>query len=277
MAQDQPQRLEAGLASSRPPEPAGDLFTYFAYRDSWVHRLDPRVKALWLLTGLLYIFTTRDWRVLLALVGVNLALAASANFSLRVFWPVLRVLLLFGVVLLIFQLLFQSGPVFFALGPIQLHMAGFAVAGQAWLRLANLSLLGVEFMMWTHPTDIALMWVSLGMPYRYALLGGLALRFFPVLQREVARIFEAQQVRGQPLESPWQRIRGLVATLLPLVLRVLRRTNEIALSMELRAFGYAPTRTYLRQIRLTALDWGLLAVLAGLWLLRGYLRWAEVF
>jgi energy-coupling factor transport system permease protein len=241
-----------------------------------VHRLDPRVKALWLLTGLLYIFTTRDWRVLLALVGANLALAASADFSLRVFWPVLRVLLLFGVVLLAFQLLFQSGPVLFALGPIQLHTAGFAVARQAWLRLANLSLLGVEFMMWTHPTDIALMWVSLGMPYRYALLGGLALRFFPVLQREVTRIFEAQQVRGQALETPWQRIRGLVATLLPLVLRVLRRTNEIALSMELRAFGYAPTRTYLRQIRLKALDRGLLALLAGLWLLRGYLWWAQV-
>jgi energy-coupling factor transport system permease protein len=276
MAQDQPQRLEARPASSRPPEAAGDLFTYFAYRDSWVHRLDPRVKALWLLTGLLYIFTTRDWRVLLALVGANLALAASADFSLRVFWPVLRVLLLFGVVLLAFQLLFQSGPVLFALGPIQLHTAGFAVARQAWLRLANLSLLGVEFMMWTHPTDIALMWVSLGMPYRYALLGGLALRFFPVLQREVTRIFEAQQVRGQALETPWQRIRGLVATLLPLVLRVLRRTNEIALSMELRAFGYAPTRTYLRQIRLKALDRGLLALLAGLWLLRGYLWWAQV-
>ena len=274
MAQDQPQRLEALPASSRPPEPAGELFTYFAYRDSWLHRLDPRVKALWLLTGLLYIFTTTDWRLLLALVGVNLALAASARFSLRVFWPVLRVLLLFGLVLLVFQLLFQSGPVLLALGPIRLHSAGLTITRQAWLRLANMSLLGVEFMMWTHPTDIALMWVSLGLPYRYALLGSLALRFFPVLQREVTRIFEAQQVRGQPLESPWQRIRGLVAVLLPLVLRVLRRTNEVALSMELRAFGYAPTRTYLRQIRLTALDWGLLALLAGLWLLRGFLWWA---
>jgi energy-coupling factor transport system permease protein len=265
------QRLEATGASSREPERAGDLFTYFAYRDSWLHRLDPRVKALWVLTGLLYIFTTDDWRALLVLLGANLALAASARFSLRVFWPVLRALALFGLVILVFQLLFQSGEVWLTVGPIRLHAEGFYVTRQAWLRLANLSLFGVEFMMWTHPADIALMWISFGLRYRYAMLGGLALRFFPVLQQEVGRILEAQQVRGQPLQSPLQRIRGLVSIVLPLVLRVLRRTNEVALSMELRGFGYGPTRTHSRQIRLQLLDKALLAGLVGLWLLRAWL------
>lgn len=271
MAEGQPQRLEAAIASSRDDQAAGDLFTYFAYRDSWLHRRDPRVKALWVLTGLYYIFTTDEWRVLLALIGVNLALALSAGFSVRAFWPVLRVLLLFGLIILLFQLLFQSGPVLVALGPVKLHTAGLSVTREVWLRLANLSLFGVEFMMWTHPVDIALMCVSFGLPYRYAMLGGLALRFFPVLQQEVGRILDAQQARGQPLQTPFQHLRGLVAVILPLVLRVLRRTNEIALSMEMRGFGYAPDRTYLRQIGMRRLDWALVAGLIGLWLLRSWL------
>lgn len=241
----------------------GDLFSYYAYRDSPIHRLDPRVKALWTLTGLFYIFSTHDWRVLLLMVGVNLSLAVVARFDLRVLLPVFRVLVLFGVVVLLFQLLFQPGEVLFALGPVKLHTAGLTITREVWLRVVNLTLLFVEYMMWTHPTDMALMWVSLGLPYRYAMMIGLALRFFPVLQREVVRIQEAQEVRGNALSGTWQRIAGLATILLPFALRVLRRTSEVALSMELRGFGYSGTRTYLRSIGMKPVDWSLAVLLMG--------------
>lgn len=244
------------------------LFTYYAYGDSRIHRLDPRTKALWVLVGLIYIFTTDDWRLLLLVAAINVLLTVLAGFELRVLVPVIRALLLFGIVILAFQLLFQSGEVFFALGPIKLHTQGIFITQKVWLRLANLSLLFVQYMMWTHPTDLTLMWERFGIPYRYGMMGSLAVRFFPLFQREVVRIQEAQQVRGQPLKSIWQRIAGLVSVFLPFTLRSLRRTNEIALSMELRGFGYRPTRTYSRDIGMTPLDWSIVVVLLGLIVLR---------
>ncbi len=242
------------------------LFTYYAYRDSIMHRLDPRVKALWVAVGVLYIFSTEDWRILLLLAAINLALARLAGFPMRVLLPMFRALVLFGVVILVFQLLFQRGETLWALGPIGLHAQGLIVTREVWLRLANLSLLFVGYVMWTPPAQIALMWVRFGLPYRYAMLGGLALRFFPIMQGEVTRIQEAQQVRGQPMHTIPQRIRGLVAVVLPLVLRALRRTNEIALAMELRAFGFDRTRTFSQRIVMLPLDWvvgGVLLVAAG--------------
>lgn len=239
------------------------LLSLYAYGDSLIHRLDPRVKALWVATGVFTIFTTDDWRVLLVLVAVNVALAGIARLDLRVLLPVIRTLVLFGMVILGFQVLFQPGPVFFAIGPIALHTAGLTVTREVWLRLANLSLLFVEYMMWTHPTDIALMWISLGVPYRYSMLGALAIRFFPIMHGEVARIQEAQQVRGRPLHTTRQRIAGLVTVVLPFVLRVLRRTNDVAVAMELRGFGFARTRTFSRTLLMTRRDWAAAVVLLG--------------
>jgi energy-coupling factor transport system permease protein len=242
----------------------GDLVTYYAYQDSPVHRLDPRVKGLWVLVGVVFIFSTDDWRLLLGLLVVNLLLPLLARLDLRAFRPLLGAMAAFGIVILIVQVVFRTGDVFYALGPLKLHSQGLYVTREVLLRLANLALLFIEYMMWTHPGDMTLMFVRLGLPYRYGMLIGLALRFFPVMQEELVQVQEAQEVRGQPLHRSWQKIAGLVPIMLPLTLRVLRRTTEVSLAMELRGFGYQKDRTYLREIRMRRIDSVLLALLAGL-------------
>ena len=237
------------------------LLSFYAYRDSLVHRLDPRVKALWVALGVLVIFTTEDWRVLLGVLSINVLLTAVARIELRALAPMFQVLVLFGLVILVFQVLFQRGPVFATIGPFGLHQAGLTITREVWLRLANLSLLFTQFIMWTHPTDIALMWISVGVPYRYAMLGALAVRFFPIFQGEVGRIQDAQRVRGRPLHTTAQRITGLVTVVLPFVLRVLKRTNDVSVAMELRGYGYAATRTFGRALAMRPADWAVAAVL----------------
>jgi energy-coupling factor transport system permease protein len=237
------------------------LLSFYAYRESRIHRLDPRVKALWVALGVLVIFTTEDWRVLLGVLAINVLFTAAARIELRALLPMFQVLVLFGIVILIFQVLFQGGPVFASIGPLGLHWAGLTITREVWLRLANLSLLFAQFIMWTHPTDIALMWISIGVPYRYAMLGALAVRFFPIFQGEVGRIQDAQRVRGRALHTTAQRIAGMVTVVLPFVLRVLKRTNDVAVAMELRGYGYAPTRTFGRTLAMRPTDWGVAAVL----------------
>ncbi len=242
----------------------GGLFTYFAYGDSLIHRLDPRTKGLWVVVGMVYIFGTDDWRLLLFLVVLNVVLTLVAGQQLDALLPIFKALVLFGIVILIFQLLFQGGEAFYALGPIKLHTSAFPVTRRVWFRLANLSLFFVQFMMWTHPVDLALMWKSFGIPDRYGMMGGLALRFFPIFQQEVVNIQDAQKVRGQPLHTIWQKIAGMLTIYLPFVLRVLRRTNEISLAMEMRGFGYKDTRTYSREIGMGTVDWILVAFFLSL-------------
>jgi energy-coupling factor transport system permease protein len=231
------------------------LLNYLAYQDSFIHRLDPRTKALWAALCLFLIFSTSDWRLLTLVLVTNLLLLAVARIPLRVLAPLVGNLILFGLVILVFQLLFQDGPVWLSLGPIHLHSKGFDVARSAWFRLANLAIIFAQYMMWTHPTDIALMLVRAGVSYRMAMMIGFALRSFPLLQREAFQIMDAQRVKGKPLDRAWQKIASLPNVMIPFSLRVLKRTTDIAVAMELRGFGYSRQRTFLREIRMRPVDW----------------------
>jgi energy-coupling factor transport system permease protein len=91
------------------------------------------------------------------------------------------------------------------------------------------------------------------------------------MERELVRIYDSQAVRGLELEGSLRKIVRLIPIMLPFVLRALRRTTEVAIAMELRAYGYDKTRTYLRTIRFTPSDW----IASGLVLAVGlaYLIW----
>jgi len=99
----------------------------------------------------------------------------------------------------------------------------------------------------------------------------LSLRTFPVLERELIRIYDSQAARGLELSGSLRKIIHLIPVMLPFVLRALRRTTEVALAMELRAFGLYRTRTYLRSLQFTRADWlasGLIVLVSV-----GYVVW----
>jgi energy-coupling factor transport system permease protein len=96
------------------------------------------------------------------------------------------------------------------------------------------------------------------------MLAGLGLRFFPVLEEELAAILQAQAARGLELGSTTRRVLRLVPILLPFCLRSIRRAGDVALAMELRGFGFSPTRTFVRTIRFGRADAVVCCLLAAL-------------
>jgi len=85
-----------------------------------------------------------------------------------------------------------------------------------------------------------------------------ALRFFPLLHEEMSIIRDALKARG------YQGIGTVALTALPLGLGALRRSQKIALAMEMLGFSYAEDmaiqRTILKDIRLRRLDYIVIAV-----------------
>ncbi len=231
------------------------LLTSYAYHDSPIHRLDPRPKLLWLLVVIGITYSTGNIFILLGCLLSILVASSVGKLSFRAFLPLVKALLILGIFLLIIQTLFQgSGPTLMRIGPIDLYERGIWVALEVTIRVLCMALLFLQFLMWTHPTDLALTFVKFGLPYKYAMVLPLALRFFPILEAEMGTIFEAQQARGLELNSVFRRLPQLAVILLPFCLRVMRRANDIALSMELKGFGYSSERTFLRSIRMTPMD-----------------------
>lgn len=247
------------------------LITPYSYKDNAIHRLDPRTKILWFLVMVVLAIVTRRPAPLIAGIGLVLLVSVAAGLDIRRYAPLVKAMIPVTFAVVILQLIYADGPTFAHVGPIGLHSRGFEIAFTVMFRILLIVFVSLQLFMWIHPTDLALTFVAFGLPYRYALLFGLSLRTFPVLERELLRIYDSQAARGLELKGSLRKIARLIPIMLPFVLRALRRTNEVAIAMELRGFGYSATRTYLRSLRFTRADLvvSTLSLVAGV----GYLVW----
>jgi energy-coupling factor transport system permease protein len=91
-------------------------------------------------------------------------------------------------------------------------------------------------------------------PYRYAMLVGLGVRFVPLMKDEYKSIVESQSTRGLKMDSVWDSIRCLIPTFLPFLYRAVRRATEIALAMELKGYGRNISRTFSADLSLQKYD-----------------------
>jgi energy-coupling factor transport system permease protein len=237
------------------------LASYIA-REGFFHRLDPRTKLTWLAVALVACFAVDRIAVHLALIALVFGSSRLAKLDLTGFLPITRVFCALAVGMIVVQTVFSDGgELFYRLGPVALHSQGPYLAVRGTVRLYGTVLLFLQFTMWTHPNELSQAMVRAGLPYRYAMLVGLALRFFPVLEGELRNILEAQEARGMELRSPLRKALAMVPVSLPLCLRTLRRANEVSLAMELRGYGFRPHRTFLRTIAYRPADYAITAVL----------------
>ena len=89
--------------------------------------------------------------------------------------------------------------------------------------------------------------VRLGLPYRFAFVIFMALRFLPVIQQEVDAVRSAHAIRGQAAKSQishrfhlWQRY------LFTVIVNGLRKAKTPPLQSNRTGFGAYPDRTYVK-------------------------------
>jgi len=169
-----------------------------------------------------------------------------------------------AAVIIFIQLFLHPGPhPLLQVGGVRLYREGLPIGLEVALRIYCIVLASLLTFIWMDPTSLTLMLLKTGLNYRYAMLVSLSLRTFPLLERELGKIYDSQQARGMELRGTLRKLIRLLAVMMPFVLRALRRANEIAVAMELRGFGYRRERTWQRTIALGSWDRIVLLALAG--------------
>ena len=214
--------------------------------DSPVHRLDPRAKFLSLLLIMTAAFPARS----LAAVGCcALALVGAIRLS-RLSWRVVLRSSRPIFFLAFFTLLFNTSALLWGGGELghALGMGGFNA-----FRLIILMLFALLLPLTTAPLELADGLEALlrplerfGFPaHECAMMVGMAIRFIPLLMEETDRITRAQISRGARLDQGGilARIKAFFPVLIPLLVIIFRRADEIALAMEARGYGGGAGRT----------------------------------
>jgi energy-coupling factor transport system permease protein len=228
----------------------------FKSGNSIFHRLDPMSKLVWLFgVSLLAFGAYIAWIqivITLAVLGTALFLARlSVSEVVRGTW----IFIAASVSFFIIQSVSLPGhTVAFHIfsKPIYAESADYALASA--LRIYAIVLSSMVFVRTTDPRDLAIALVTqMHMPYRIAYTFFIALRIVPTIEEEIQIIRSAHAVRGVARQrSIAGRIGETKRYVMPLLVGSLRRASTMVMSMEARAFGAYPTRTFVESPRMTA-------------------------
>jgi energy-coupling factor transport system permease protein len=124
------------------------------------------------------------------------------------------------------------------------------------MRFINIVGSSYLFVATTDPNKLAYALMQVGLPYRFGFALITALRFIPVFHLELEQVRNAQMAKGIELEglSPRNLLRAVRYLFVPLVISALSRVDNLTISMEGRAFGLYPVRTYMSSQTLSTKD-----------------------
>jgi energy-coupling factor transport system permease protein len=212
-------------------------------KDSPIHKVDARVKILYLLFILFILITKQSFEILIALSLTTMMLYLLSGI------PITQPLKDLG-----------KGWIFVVL-PILLHwlinpQVGIYLGVLSSLSLLNMLLISLLNMYTTEIKSILQALIFFKVPSELAFMLAISIRFLPLMQEELNRIRISQALRGYelcPFSLP-------IPLIVPLLHSSLRRAMELAISLESR--GFDPENIHVAvELELGATDYLLLLLL----------------
>ena len=228
--------------------------------DSFLHKMDARVKMVLSLVYLICIFFIQSFFgfgvifVLLALiVAVSKVPVRSVLKSIK---PILILLIFTTLLNLFFNL---EGETLVQWWIFRITTGGLIFSAIMILRLV---LLVMGMSMLTHtttPVDLTAAIESLLKPlnvvhfpvHELAFIMSIALRLIPSIMEETDRIIRAQKARGADFESGniFKRAKAFIPILIPMFIGAFKRAEELAVAMDARCYKGAKGRTKMKILK----------------------------
>ncbi|MDD1750594.1 MAG: energy-coupling factor transporter transmembrane protein EcfT [Methanothrix sp.] len=263
--------------------------TLYIPGDSFLHRLDPRTKMVWMICTMISVFILFNPIVPLVMI---LILVVALLFAVRT--ELFKNALVRFLPVIILTVSLTHGFVNPA-GKTPILISGIPIAlpyfgSMKWeglyfgillaLRISATFFASIILVLTTTPEDMVSAIAKLGVPYQYASFFGMSLQMIPIMQEEAAIIVQAQRARALRENNLWEKIQALVPLFVPLAVGSMQRAETTAMVLEARAFGAPVKRTELHMIQLTPLDYLVMIVfiavmlgLIGVRIFHGDITW----
>jgi len=235
------------------------VFEGFRFRhvSSPIHRLDPRVKFLFVLVMFVAAVMFYELLPLLVLFFLPVPFVLIAGVH-RQWLRSLRGAVFLATFLFVFNLVFG----YLSPSTIPYGMSPPEYASAMLLRFLVLVESFSVFFLTTSPDHLSLALEQSHVPFDITFAFTTAVRFVPVLAEEAQTIMDAQKARGLELERGnfMKRVRNYIPILIPLIVSAIRRSLELAEAMESRAWGAAKKRTNLYVLKMGRGDLALIII-----------------
>lgn len=235
-------------------------------QDSYVHRLDPRVKFFVLLVLMITVFFL-ETPIKFALMGLLILLIIVSSrlplpFVIKGVAPFIWLFIFAAIAHIFFTPGRSVYP--FPLGIVNVTHEGLINGATISTRIFFIVVLSSMLTLTTTPLELTSALKRALSPLRrlkipvndFAMMMMLTLRFVPILLLESMRVINAQKSRGINFDTGglFSRAKNLVAILIPLFHLSFVRADELARAMICRGYTTGSDRTSFRDIRFVGSD-----------------------
>ena len=245
------------------------MFDGFKFRvvSSPVHRLDPRVKFLYVCVvfGVAIMYNELLPLLLLFFAQVPFVFVAGVQ---REWIRSMRGASLLAIMIFVTNFVFSyfsPGAIPGIEPPVDVPLEYILLLERSLTMTVRFIVLVESFSVFfltTSPDRLSLALEQSHVPYELCFAFTTAVRFVPVLAEEAQTIMDAQKARGLELEGGnfIKRVRNYIPILIPLIVNAIRRSLELAEAMESRAWGSSERRTNLYVLKMRGGDYSLMII-----------------
>ncbi len=238
--------------------------------DSFLYKMDPRVKIILTLVYLVMIFAVNNYAGYLAVALFLFVIIKSTDIPFKFILKGIKPIVFFICFTAVLNLFMTGGDIAWQWGVVKITYQGINYALFMIFRIVLL-MMGTSMLTYTTSpitlTDgierLLSPFTKIGVPaHELAMMMTIALRFIPTLVEETDKIMKAQTARGADFESGnvITRAKSLVPLLVPLFISAFRRADELATAMECRCYQGGNNRTRMHILKVTSYDfWGIFA------------------
>lgn len=259
------------------------IFGRYIPGDSWIHRLDPRVKLVGSFYYILIIFLCNNWQSYAFMFVFTLVAIAASKVSLSFFTKGLRPMIFLILFTVLLQVFFsRGGEVYWSWGIFSITQFGVTNALYIFCRFVLIIFMSTLLTLTTSPLSLADAIEYLLRPlerikvpaHEISLMLSIALRFVPTLMDETEKIMNAQRARGVDFNegSLLNKVKAIVPLLIPLFISSFNRAEDLAIAMEARGYQGGTGRTKYRQLKWQQKDTVVALVFVGLTLILMLIR-----
>ena len=238
---------------------------YFPF-DSFVHRLDPRIKLLFTVVYIVAAFVSNNFVSLLFCFIIACVVVAISKIPLKTVVKGLRPILLIVIITSLLQIAYiKTGVPLISFWKINITSGGLLSAVFMAIRISLLILMSTMLTYTTSPTSLTNGLERIFAPFKkigidfhtITMIMTIALRFIPTLIEETDKIMSAQKSRGANFENGniIKRAKALVPIFIPLLFNSIRRAYELANAMTCRCYNGGKGKTTMNPLKMSGRDY----------------------
>jgi len=252
------------------------MFDLYVVRRAWAHRIDPRVKLLFVVLGAVTMILFSNLLFMLAALAAMQLLTASAGVPGDRFAWVWRAMLPVNLLIpLLWTVFYPEGEVLFRIWILKFTLLALVRGLGVAARLDTIAFICFLWLFTTDQRSIVRSLVKVGMPFEWGLVLAISLRYLPTVYGLYNVVADAQRARALDLSKGniIKRLKSYLPIMVAMLISALRTADKLGKALESRALGVEGVkRTSLYELSFSTADYiivaGLIIAFAGAVVLR---------